>query len=372
MGAYNLVKAKKQDVQKNESIDSYAKNNGMSWQELAKFNWGTSDPDKINKILKEIIGCMHLTNDKKNYLFWGDEKQNGGTGYIWIPMDLPATTYATNNTHVIKIKLPLVDFIEHNTQYGFDNFTNVGTPWKSVEKGMSDSVQARISPACLFTHVDFNDSDTLKNTVLPIKAISGAQDLSLTGIDNGEAEVKANYSGSPLATLKVKTYTKKIKTVAVRLVHEVNYTSTDISNDKIESFLKKVYKQAVFEFTLTRLPAMTVPFDINNDGKVDVDSWMSPEMRKIRDACKDDSYDFNIFLVDNPSDGSTGFMDFNQRYGFVHSGNSGRPESTFAHEIGHGGFGLVHTPGDDENIMYNYTSITKWRLRKNQWDIINP
>ena len=186
--------------------------------------------------------------------------------------------------------------------------------------------------------------------------------------------------------MKVKTYIKKTKTVAVRLVHETNYTSTDVPDADIESFLKKVYNQAVFEFSVTRLTAKTVEFDTvtttkdasgtlthtpGADTQVDVESWMSAEMIKIRDECKDGKYDYNIFLVDKPSDGSTGYMSYDQRYGFVHADNSGKPESTFAHELGHGGFKLKHTLSDKDNIMYNYASSTKWRLRKDQWDQIH-
>ena len=107
----------------------------------------------------------------------------------------------------------------------------------------------------------------------------------------------------------------------------------------------------MFEFKLTRLPAKTVEFDKSGDGKVDVESWMSDEMILIRDACKDDSYDHNIFLVDNPTDNSFGFMSFNQRYGFVHADQTSSPEKSFAHELGHGGFGLKHKNDDNANNM---------------------
>ena len=222
--------------------------------------------------------------------------------------------------------------------------------------------------------------------ISPTAAGSGTQVVTVTGSANGESEITATCGGGMLGKFRTKTYTKKTKTVAVRLVHEKNYNSTDISDATIKSFLENVYRQAVFEFKLTRLPAKTVEFDTvttakdasgtvtrtsGSDGKVDVEDWMTDEMKKIRDECKDDSYDHNIFLVDRPSDGSTGVMSFNQRYGFVHVDNSSRPESTFAHELGHGGFGLTHTSGDPDNIMYDYSSITKWRLRKVQWDKIN-
>lgn len=265
-----------------------------------------------------------------------------------------------------------VEFKEHGTNYGFDDYTDSTVPWKSVEKGKSDTVKAKITPADRATKAEFKSEDASKATVSPDKASADNETVTITGVNKGETEVKSTCGGSELGKMKVKTYAQKTKTIAVRLVHEKNYTSTNVSDAKIKAFLKKVYKQAVFEFKVTRLPAKKVEFDKNKDGKVDVNSWMSDEMKAIRDECKDDSYDHNIFLVDNPSDGSTGFMRFNQRYGFVHSDISSRPESTLAHELGHGGFGLTHTPSDSDNIMYNYSSTTKWRLRKNQWDKVNP
>jgi hypothetical protein len=194
--------------------------------------------------------------------------------------------------------------------------------------------------------------------------------------------------------MKVKTYVRKYKKLAVRLVHANNYNSSNVSDAKIKSFIKKVYDQAVLEFKYKRLPAMTVNFDTitttsdpaterllgrapGPDRKVDVHpsgniEWMTDEMIIIRDACKADKYDLNIFLVDNPSDNSYGYMMFNQKYGFVHVGVYGTPESVVAHELGHGGFGLEHTEHDLLDIMYNYSPTwNNFRLRKKQWDKIN-
>lgn len=264
-----------------------------------------------------------------------------------------------------------VAFEEHNTVYGFDDFTDAAVPWKSVEKGQSDTAMAEIDPPDKFANVKFASSDPATVTVEPDTAAGGSQVVTVKGLDNGEAEITATCGGGELGKMKVKTYTRKIKTVAVRLVHEKNYQSTDIADADIEARLKKVYIQAVVEFQLTRLDAMTVEFDKDGDGMIDVNSWMSEEMRIIRDACKDDSYDFNVFLVSKPTDGSFGFMDFNQRYGFVHPEQTTTPLKTFAHELGHGQ-GLAHPAADADNLMSQGEGDTMWRLRKDQWDTLNP
>ena len=91
-------------------------------------------------------------------------------------------------------------------------------------------------------------------------------------------------------------------------------------------------------------------------------------MNVVINNCKNDSYDYNIFLVDNPNDSSTGFMSYGQPYGFVHADNSPDSEQTTAHELGHGAFELSHTPTDTVNLMHPTAGSTKVRLRKSQWD----
>lgn len=263
------------------------------------------------------------------------------------------------------------------TIYGFDDYSVPAVPWKSVEKGKKDTIIAKITPTAKFSCVEFICSDTSKATVAPIKAASGIQTLTIKGVNNGETEVKAMCNGTELGKFQVKTYTKKTKTVAVRLVHETNYMSTDIKDVDIKQYLKKFYNQAVFEFRLIRLPAKTINFDLDKNGQLDVESWMSTEMIEIRDACKDPKYDYNIFIVDKPSDDSLGFMGFSQQYGFVHADSTSPPEDaiTVAHELGHGAFGLQHPDqngdNDKDNLMHSDETGTS-RLRKNQWDIINP
>jgi len=280
-----------------------------------------------------------------------------------------------------------VTYTEDPTQkYGFDDYgTNAAVPWKSVEQNQSDKLKVTIAPATSYNTVFFNSADASKVTVSPATAPSAAFDLTATsasGLNKVDTEIQANCAsttGPNISKFKVATYTLVTKTVAVRLVNSkgdgagyAGYTSTDVSDADIIDFLNnKCYNQGVVKWTVTRLPALTIDFDIDKDGKVDVNSWMSAEMVKIRDAAKNDSYDANIFLVNKPSDGSTGFMSFNQRYGFVHADNSVRPVSTIAHELGHGGFGLTHRPSDAANIMYDFNSATKEKLRKDQWDLMH-
>jgi hypothetical protein len=135
---------------------------------------------------------------------------------------------------------------------------------------------------------------------------------------------------------------------------------------------EKTYNQAVVKWTVTKLSDKDAPFDLNCDGQIDVGSWTTSEMNVVITECKDDSFNYNIFIVNNPSDGSCGTMQYNQRYGFVHPDQcTSCVDNVTAHELGHGGFVLVDLPGspDTNNLMRTPCTCHK-RLRKGQWGTI--
>lgn len=278
----------------------------------------------------------------------------------------------------VEITVPKVQFAEDGTAYGFDNYdARKDFPAKSVEEGKTDTVKGVVTPAAGYNGLQYVSNDEVKVKIAPKDATSGNEVLTVTGVALGEALIEAKVDSTTHAKMTAKTYKKLTKTVAVTLIHEkasgagdAGYTSTDISDADIKDMLKLVYKQAVIEWTFVRKTAKTVEFDLDKDGKLNVagNAWMNTEMAAIRDAAKS-AEDYNIFLVNNPSDGSSGFMSYNQKYGYIHPDNANA--RTVAHELGHG-LGLAHTTPDTENIMYDFTSNTKWRLRKEQWDALNP
>jgi hypothetical protein len=316
---------------------------------------------------------------------------------------------------------------------------NLFVPWKSVRSSHTDSVIATIADSQNADHVYFTSTDETNVTVSPPQAASATQTLTINGIRKGNAVIQANLAsenGKSAALLNVSSYDLVEKTLAIILVHEDNddvqdiavgqpaastqtcvssgtnlsldtnpagddiidgtyirsgpdgtcdttanntdILSTDLQINALETYLNEtVYNQAVLQWTVTRLTEKRVNFDLNRDGQIDVSSWPTPEMQVIIDECGDSNYDHNIFLVDNPSDNTLGYMSFGQRYGFVHLDNSNHPNNTVAHELGHGAFSLEHpdngsrNDADIENLMHS-VEPNPWRLRKYQWDIINP
>src|SRR6266851_4252821 len=89
-------------VKTNETLDRLAKKQGITWQQLAQFNWGTSQPKQINECLHEFVGCKHKTKNGKNYFFTSIDSP----GLVNIPVKSPHYKLETGKTHRIQVIRP--------------------------------------------------------------------------------------------------------------------------------------------------------------------------------------------------------------------------------------------------------------------------
>ena len=102
-GAANkIVKAKEYKVKDGDTLKSIADANGLTWQQLAKFNFGTDSPDDINAAMRTRVGCKKLADDGNNYMFTSQDTP----GIIHIPLQAPQQSFPSNTTHQIKLKIP--------------------------------------------------------------------------------------------------------------------------------------------------------------------------------------------------------------------------------------------------------------------------
>ncbi len=246
---------------------------------------------------------------------------------------------------------------------------------------------ASIAPVDDFAEVEFISSDTSVVTVSPEKARFSDQMLEIKGVGLGKADIVARYNGKVIGKMSVVSYDLIERDIALVLIHEKNYKSTGLAVRTIQAFCDEVYRHAVVKLNIVSKPEKTIAFDLNADKKIDVSSpWPGPELQKIIDNASHLGYDFNIFLVDNPDDGSLGWSNFSnsEKTAVAHMNAPGMRdpastlEKTIIHEIGHGLFGLPHPVSDEdisdhlkqdpENNMTQGSGLHLNKLRYYQWE----
>ena len=95
-----IAELQEHKVKSGESLNQIATDNGLTWQELAEFNWGTATPDVINEHLRDDVGCTKKTRDGYNYIF--DDSDD--PGLLYIPKTWQQTGLVTEQQHTIRVK----------------------------------------------------------------------------------------------------------------------------------------------------------------------------------------------------------------------------------------------------------------------------
>src|SRR4029077_19303949 len=68
-------------VKSGDTPASIAAHAGLSWDDIAQFNWETSDPEALQSSFRDQVGCTRKTPDGKKFLF--DDADDPGV--IMIP-----------------------------------------------------------------------------------------------------------------------------------------------------------------------------------------------------------------------------------------------------------------------------------------------
>ena len=74
--------------------------NPLTWQEIARFNWGTDDPVEVQSFLRDELGTRHRDVDGHFVIGADDEAQ----GTLLIPMRFKREGLAPKRTYTLKIK----------------------------------------------------------------------------------------------------------------------------------------------------------------------------------------------------------------------------------------------------------------------------
>src|SRR5262245_7504856 len=86
-------------VKKSDTLANIAKAHGITWQQLAEFNWATAKPEEINECLHDLVGCRHKTKNHKNYIFTDHDKP----GIINVPVKSPAYDLPAGQSHTVHV-----------------------------------------------------------------------------------------------------------------------------------------------------------------------------------------------------------------------------------------------------------------------------
>jgi hypothetical protein len=95
-----IARVEEHRVRTGETLKSIAEDNGMTWQRMAEFNWGTAAPDKINEFLQDEVGCTAKTPDGHNYSF----RDTDHPGILFIPKKWEQNGLPTDKIHKIPVR----------------------------------------------------------------------------------------------------------------------------------------------------------------------------------------------------------------------------------------------------------------------------
>ncbi len=86
-------------VRTGETLESVAGEHGLTWEQLAKFNWDTTDPHQVNNHLRTDVGATRRSQDDRFFVF--DDADD--PGIILVPSEFRETGLETNRTHTVRV-----------------------------------------------------------------------------------------------------------------------------------------------------------------------------------------------------------------------------------------------------------------------------
>ncbi len=101
-----IVRVETRRARSGETLEGVAQEAGLTWQELAQFNFGTRSRDEVNERLAAEVGCTKKSADGKSYVFHDDDLP----GTLFVPRQWRAQNLAPARTHVIRVRPPAFRF----------------------------------------------------------------------------------------------------------------------------------------------------------------------------------------------------------------------------------------------------------------------
>lgn len=116
MGFDTRANAKKYQAQEGDTLAKIAERecaagNNLTWQDIARFNWGTDDPKEINIFFRDELGAR-LRDADNNFVISADDTP---TGELLIPVRFKKQGLAPDKTHKLALKatpVPPTQFLQ--------------------------------------------------------------------------------------------------------------------------------------------------------------------------------------------------------------------------------------------------------------------
>lgn len=99
-GMRYIAHIKEHKVTAGQTFSSIAKDHNTTFRDLAFFNWGTYDREKVLSIMAHDIGYKRKTPDEREVQFTGNESP----GIVYIPSPLTVSDLKTNTEHTIRVR----------------------------------------------------------------------------------------------------------------------------------------------------------------------------------------------------------------------------------------------------------------------------
>lgn len=94
-----IAEIEEHQVQTGETLQSVGETAGMTRQELAEFNWGTTERDEINQHLREDVGCTRRGDD--GFMSFDTEDD---PGVVYVPSEWRQSGLATGQEHTVRVR----------------------------------------------------------------------------------------------------------------------------------------------------------------------------------------------------------------------------------------------------------------------------
>lgn len=148
-------------VTPSDSLASLARSVDISWQDLTRFNWGTSEPDRINEALRLKVGSHTPTADGRNLSF----SDTDHPGLVFLPRGFRKEGLATETVHTFRVIRPpaqiylesrfaldqLAGLTKVHTRNGFRSWVlsifGTDIPIEAADALRADLRDGRVSPA---------------------------------------------------------------------------------------------------------------------------------------------------------------------------------------------------------------------------------